>query len=56
MLEHSTERAISNDFETCLILSTGMELANQSCMDIVFRLLGLHPRVLGARGFKLLFS
>lgn len=48
MLEHSTERAISNYFETRLILSTGIELANQSCMGIVFRLLGLHPRVLRA--------
>lgn len=56
MFEHSTERAISNDFETCLILSTRMELANQRCMDAVFRLLGLHPRVLGAQGFKLLLS
>lgn len=33
-----------------------MELANQSCRDIVFRLLGLHPRVLRAQRFKLLLS
>lgn len=54
MLECSIERAISNYYENCLILGAGLELANQTCMYIVFRILGLHPKVCRTQGFKLL--
>lgn len=54
MLELSIERAISNYYGNCLILSAGLELANQSCMYIVFRILGLHPKVCRTQSFKLL--